>query len=96
MFQLSDYYLQIQIILECVFQSDLLVLSCDLVSNIDLTGVLNQFRQHDASLVTLFCHPTAPKVNLPTPGPKSKNKTGWINEFYLYHCLYNVIETQLK
>uniref|UniRef100_A0A1B6GVP3 Translation initiation factor eIF2B subunit gamma n=1 Tax=Cuerna arida TaxID=1464854 RepID=A0A1B6GVP3_9HEMI len=55
-------------------KSDVIVVSCDLITDFDLSAVLNLFRQHDASLTSLFFQPTLAKYPLPTPGPKSKAK----------------------
>ncbi|XP_046670940.1 translation initiation factor eIF-2B subunit gamma-like [Homalodisca vitripennis] len=57
-------------------KSDVIVVSCDLITDVDLSAVLNLFRQHDASLTSLFFQPTLAKYPLPTPGPKSKDKPG--------------------
>lgn len=54
----------------------MLVVTCDLITDVDLAAVLNLFLQHGAALSTLFFLPVAPLVPLPTPGPKSKDKTG--------------------
>lgn len=56
-------------------KSDVLVVSCDLVSDVDLSGVLNIFRMHNAVISTLLFHPQ-PTENIIVPGPKSKNKPG--------------------
>ncbi|XP_054284724.1 translation initiation factor eIF-2B subunit gamma [Macrosteles quadrilineatus] len=56
-------------------KSDVVIVSCDLITDVDLSVVINRFRQHEASLATLFFQPTPATVILPTPGPKSKNKT---------------------
>ncbi|KAF4528444.1 hypothetical protein B566_EDAN013449, partial [Ephemera danica] len=53
---------------------DVLVVSCDLVTDEPLENLLNVFRQHEASLAALFF----PSIPDPTPGsipgPKSKQK----------------------
>lgn len=54
----------------------MVVVSCDLVTDVDLSEVLNLFRRHDAALSTLLFHTDASVSTLPTPGPKSKNKPG--------------------
>uniref|UniRef100_A0A1B6K928 Translation initiation factor eIF2B subunit gamma n=1 Tax=Graphocephala atropunctata TaxID=36148 RepID=A0A1B6K928_9HEMI len=56
-------------------KSDVVVVSCDLITDFDLSTLLNLFRQHDATLTSLFFQPTLAKTPLPTPGPKSKDKT---------------------
>lgn len=59
-------------------KSDVVVLSSDMVSDVDLGGVLNLFRMHNATLATLLFHPQ-PSENVILPGPKSKNKPGGFN-----------------
>lgn len=56
-------------------KSDVLILSCDLVSDVDLNGVLNVFRMHNALVATLLFHPQTSE-NIIIPGPKTKNKPG--------------------
>lgn len=55
------------------FKSDLVVVSCDLLSNIDLQKVLNLYRKHNASITTLMFPYLSPAA-LTVPGPKSKIK----------------------
>lgn len=55
-------------------KSDVLVVSCDLVSDVSLKGVLNTFRKHDASIAALLLHPHNDSGPLVVPGPKSKQK----------------------
>ncbi|XP_050304314.1 translation initiation factor eIF-2B subunit gamma [Anthonomus grandis grandis] len=53
-------------------KSDVLVLSCDLVTDVNLGGILNLFRKNNASVATLmFPNQTG---NVVVPGPKSKHK----------------------
>lgn len=59
-----------------MLQSDVVVLSCDLITDVDISGVLNVFRRHDAAISALFFHTDNTTSTLPTPGPKSKDKTG--------------------
>ncbi|KAJ3642786.1 hypothetical protein Zmor_025541 [Zophobas morio] len=54
-------------------KSDVLVVSCDLVSDVSLKGVLDVFRMHDASVASLFFHSQGGD-GLVVPGPKSKHK----------------------
>ncbi|XP_060529736.1 translation initiation factor eIF-2B subunit gamma [Cylas formicarius] len=54
-------------------KSDVLVLSCDLISDENLSGLLNIFRKHNASIASLFLH-SDPLGTLMVPGPKSKYK----------------------
>lgn len=56
-------------------KSDVLVVSCDLVSDVNLRGVLNIFRKHDASVATLM-FPSQSGEAVIVPGPKSKHKPG--------------------
>ncbi|XP_050442677.1 translation initiation factor eIF-2B subunit gamma [Adelges cooleyi] len=55
--------------------TDIIVLSCDLITNADLHQVLDVYRKHNASLVSLYFSPTQDeKCDFVIPGPKSKNK----------------------
>lgn len=56
-------------------KSDVLVISCDLVSDVNLSGVLDIFRRHNASVATLLFQPQT-NENIIIPGPKSKHKPG--------------------
>ncbi|XP_063709715.1 translation initiation factor eIF2B subunit gamma [Culicoides brevitarsis] len=53
-------------------KSDLLVVSCDIVSNVSLYPLINKFRQHDATLVALLMKSC--DEDAVVPGPKSKEK----------------------
>lgn len=55
------------------FKSDLVVVSCDLLTNIDLQKVLNLYRKHNASITTLMFPYLSPAA-VTIPGPKSKIK----------------------
>lgn len=58
-------------------KSDVFLISCDIVTNVDFYPVLNMFRQNDASIVSLFINgPTAtdPTSSIVIPGPKTKLK----------------------
>jgi hypothetical protein len=61
-----------------MFQTDVLIVSCDLVTDMKLFPVYDLFRKHSAGVVALFFHP--PRVDsstgFVTPGPKSKQKPG--------------------
>lgn len=54
-------------------KSDVLVLSCDFITDVSLKGVLDIFRMHDASISMLLFHPQIGE-NILVPGPKSKHK----------------------
>lgn len=54
-------------------KSDVVVISCDFITDFSLKGVLDIFRMHDASVASLFFHPPSGE-NLTIPGPKSKHK----------------------
>lgn len=54
-------------------QSDFLVLSCDIVSNVSLYPLINKFRQHDASLTALLFK-SGFESDVTLPGPKTKHK----------------------
>lgn len=53
--------------------TDLVVVSGDLITNVDLNDVLNLYRKHDASLTTLFFN-NGPEEWIELPGLKSKAK----------------------
>ncbi|KAJ8920028.1 hypothetical protein NQ315_011678 [Exocentrus adspersus] len=55
-------------------RSDVLVVSCDFISDVSLKGVLDKFRAHNASVASLFLHPQRSE-NVVVPGPKAKHKT---------------------
>lgn len=54
-------------------QSDFLVLSCDIVSNVSLYPLINKFRQHDAALTALLFK-SGFESDVTLPGPKTKHK----------------------
>lgn len=54
--------------------TDVLLLSCDVVTNVDLYPMLNMFRMHDASIVSLFINGSDVASSTMVPGPKSKHK----------------------
>uniref|UniRef100_T1PIV6 Translation initiation factor eIF2B subunit gamma n=1 Tax=Musca domestica TaxID=7370 RepID=T1PIV6_MUSDO len=54
-------------------QSDFLVLSCDIVSNVSLFPLINKFRQHDASFTALLFK-SGFESDVTLPGPKTKHK----------------------
>ncbi|KAK5644306.1 hypothetical protein RI129_005606 [Pyrocoelia pectoralis] len=54
-------------------KTDVLVLSCDLISDVNLGGVLNLFRMHNASLCALLFNPSVSE-QVSVPGPKMKYK----------------------
>ncbi|TMW39559.1 hypothetical protein DOY81_015361, partial [Sarcophaga bullata] len=54
-------------------QSDFLVLSCDIVTNVSLYPLINKFRQHDASLTALLFK-SGFESDVTLPGPKTKHK----------------------
>lgn len=54
-------------------KADPLIISCDLVTNISLYPLINKFREHDASLVSLL-YRSGFEVGYMVPGPKSKQK----------------------
>lgn len=57
-------------------KSDVLLISCDVVTNVDFYSVLNMFRKNDASVVSLFINGSNVDGCSPVvvPGPKSKHK----------------------
>lgn len=56
-------------------KGDVLVVSCDTITNADLFGLINEFRQHDASLAALFLKGGA-EADTVIPGPKTKHSAG--------------------
>ncbi|KAG5867072.1 hypothetical protein JTB14_035950 [Gonioctena quinquepunctata] len=54
-------------------KSDVLVVSCDFITDVDLKGVLNTFRAHNASVASLLLHPHTSEPVI-VPGPKTKHK----------------------
>ncbi|KRT82246.1 hypothetical protein AMK59_3733 [Oryctes borbonicus] len=54
-------------------KSDVIVMSCDLITDINLDNLLDLFRKHNASLCTLFFNPQLHEPVV-VPGPKSKHK----------------------
>ncbi|XP_066993456.1 translation initiation factor eIF2B subunit gamma [Anabrus simplex] len=54
-------------------KSDVLVVSCDLVTDVNLHEVLNMFRKHHASITALFFQNSSESSGV-TPGPKTKYK----------------------
>lgn len=53
--------------------TDLVVVSGDLITNVNVNKVLNLYRKHDAALATLFFD-NGPEEWIELPGPKSKAK----------------------
>ena len=53
-------------------KTDVFLISCDVVTNVDLYPVLNMFRMNDASVVSLFFKGSAADVVI--PGEKTKQK----------------------
>lgn len=56
-------------------KTDLLIVSCDTITNACLFPLLNVFRQHDASVAALFLKGGA-EADTIVPGPKTKHKPG--------------------
>lgn len=56
-------------------KSDVVVVSCDFVSDVKLKGVLDLFRKHDASVVSLLLR-QGRHEQIAVPGPKTKYKPG--------------------
>ncbi|XP_065155244.1 translation initiation factor eIF2B subunit gamma [Atheta coriaria] len=52
---------------------DLIIVSCDLITNMDFAEVLHVFRKHDATLASLYFPPNI-QDNVQIPGPKGKYK----------------------
>uniref|UniRef100_A0A8D8I4W6 Translation initiation factor eIF2B subunit gamma n=2 Tax=Culex pipiens TaxID=7175 RepID=A0A8D8I4W6_CULPI len=54
-------------------KTDVLLVSCDIITDFNLCNLLKQFRQQDASVVSLLMHCT-PACNGPVPGVRMKYK----------------------
>lgn len=65
------------VVVLCIFsiKCDLVVVSCDTVTNIDLFAMLNCFRQNNASIVAQLFK-AGLEVDTVIPGPKMKHKIG--------------------
>jgi translation initiation factor eIF-2B subunit gamma len=55
-------------------KSDVLLISCDIVTNVDFHPVLNMFRKNDASVVSMFMGSNVDGSGVVIPGPKTKYK----------------------
>ena len=55
-------------------QKDFVVISSDLIANIDISETLNLYRKHNASIVSLYLQPPKIPNDFMQPGPKSKEK----------------------
>lgn len=55
--------------------SDVICVSSDIVTDIDLNDAIDEFRRHNASVVGIFFHPQ-PMGDVVVPGPKTKHKPG--------------------
>lgn len=53
---------------------DVVCVSCDLITDIDLHDALNVFRKHNASVVSVFFNPQINDGTITVPGPKAKHK----------------------
>lgn len=67
-------------------KSDVVVVSCDFVSDVKLKGVLDLFRKHDASVVSLLLK-QGKSEQIVVPGPKTKYKPGITSQFLFKHAL---------
>jgi len=54
--------------------TDFLVISCDLITNIDILDILNLYRKHNASITALMLPVSKVPDDFVTPGPKNKQK----------------------
>lgn len=57
-------------------KSNVMAMSCDVITDVDLSPALDLFRKHRAAICTVFYNPEAAEVKTAAPGPKSKHKTG--------------------
>lgn len=57
-------------------KTDVCLISCDVVTNVDLYPVLNMFRKNDASVVSLFINGSSADgaSSITIPGPKTKHR----------------------
>lgn len=65
-----------------VWQTDVLVLSCDLITDVALHEVVDLFRAHDASLAMLMRKGQDGLESV--PGQKGKKKAGNMTGVYLF------------
>ena len=56
-------------------KQDVLVISCDLVTEISIHHIANIFRTYDATVTMLLCNASDMPADVPVPGPKSKKRT---------------------
>lgn len=54
-------------------KTDFMIISCDLVANINLYPLINKFREHDATVVSLL-YRSGFEAGYCLPGPKTKQK----------------------
>lgn len=54
-------------------KSDVIIVSCDVVTNAKLYPVVSKFRAHNASVAALF-FPSGFEAGITVPGPKTKHK----------------------
>ncbi|XP_031829988.1 eukaryotic translation initiation factor 2B subunit gamma [Nomia melanderi] len=54
--------------------TDFLVISCDLITNVDICEILNLYRKHNASIAALMMPVPKLPEDFVTPGPKNKQK----------------------
>lgn len=57
-------------------KSNVMVMSCDVITDVDLSPALDLFRKHRAAICTVLYKPEGPELKTVVPGPKSKHKTG--------------------
>lgn len=59
-------------------KTDVVVVSCDFVTDVSLHPALEIFRKNEAAVTMVFLKPsdTSSGDSLPTPGPKTKHKPG--------------------
>lgn len=62
----------------CPLQADVLVLSCDLITDVAVHEVVDLFRAHNATMAMLMSK--AHEFTETVPGQKGKKKTGTMNQ----------------
>lgn len=57
--------------------SDCIIVSCDLITNLNLQSMTNFYRVNNASIVMLLSDTVEQSLELPVPGSKGKYKPGF-------------------
>lgn len=81
-----------------LFQVDVLILTCDLITDMPIHRLADAHRIHDSSITMLLCPARAESENTPGMKPKKKSKNFCSNnvldidlcEFMLMSCFFSV------